>query len=116
MWGALLRIARGFEVDEESLAVDLIKKVGVGKDFLGERHTLRHVKEHWYPRLYSRVKKTEEIWNEEILGKKDLAVVARQKAKEILRSHDPEPLERDVQEKIRALVREATARVQPRLR
>jgi trimethylamine:corrinoid methyltransferase-like protein len=58
------------------------------------------------------VKKAESIWNEEILGKKDLAVVARQRAKEILASHEPEPLEREAQQKIRALVHKATTRVQ----
>jgi len=110
IWGALLRIARGFEVDEESLAVDLIKKVGVGKHFVGERHTLKHVKQHWYPRLYSRVKKTEDAWSEETLGKKDLAIVARHRAKEILATHEPQPLERGIQEKIRTLVHEATRR------
>jgi len=112
IWGALLRIAKGFEVDEENLAVDLIRKVGVGKHFVGERHTLTHVKEHWYPRLYTRVKKTEEAWSEEILGKKDLAVVARQRAKEILATHEPEPLQKDIQQRIRTLVHEATRRVQ----
>lgn len=112
IWGALLRIARGFEVDDESLAVELIKKVGVGKHFVGERHTLKHVKEHWYPRLYSRVKKIEDMWNEEILGKKDLAVVARQRAKEMISTHQPEPLEKDVQQKISALVHDATRRAE----
>ena len=108
IWGALLRIARGFEADEESLAVDLIKKVGVGKHFVGERHTLKHVKEHWYPSLYSRLKKSEDGWNEEILGRKDLAVIARQRAKEILATHEPKPLEKGIQERIRALVHQAT--------
>jgi len=114
MWGAMLRIARGFQVNEETLAVDLIKRVGVGKHFIGERHTLKHVtEEQWYPRLYSRFKGSEDVWNEEMLGKKDLAVTARQKTKEILASHEPEPLEKDVQQKIRTLVREAERRVKP---
>jgi len=107
IWGALLRIARGFDVDEENLAVELIKKVGVGKHFLGEKHTLIHARKHWYPRLYTRFKGSEDVWNEEILGKKDLAAKARQKAKEILASHEIEPLEKDVQQKIRKLVIEA---------
>ncbi len=112
IWGALLRIARGFEVNEETLAVDLIKKVGVGSHFLGEKHTLKHVRgEQWYPRLYSRVKKSEDFWNEEILGKKDLALTARQRSKEILASHQVQPLEKDVKEKIRMLVREAEGRL-----
>jgi trimethylamine:corrinoid methyltransferase-like protein len=52
------------------------------------------------------------MWNEEILGKKDLAVAARQRAKQILSTHQPELLGKDAQQKIRALVHEATRRAQ----
>jgi len=110
IWGALLRVARGFEVNEETLAVSSIKKVGVGEHFLGERHTLKHVREYWYPHLYSRVKKSEDLWNLEILGRKDLAGVARKKAKEILRTHQPEPLEKDIQQRIQMIVANAEKR------
>jgi len=112
IWGALLRIQRGFEVDQETIAEDLIEKVGIGKHFLGEKHTLAHIqKEQWYPRLYSRIKRSEDVFNEEVLGKRDLAIVARQKAKDILKSHQVKPLEKDAQQKIRALVRDAEKRV-----
>ncbi|MDH5437814.1 MAG: trimethylamine methyltransferase family protein, partial [Candidatus Bathyarchaeota archaeon] len=110
IWGALLRVARGFEVNEETLAVSSIKKVGVGEHFLGERHTLKHVREYWYPRLYSRVKKSEDLWNLEMLGRKDLAGAARKKAKEILRTHQPEPLEKDIQQRIQMIVANAEKR------
>jgi trimethylamine--corrinoid protein Co-methyltransferase len=111
IWGVLLRVQRGFEVDDDTIAEDLIEKVGVGKHFIGERHTLTHIqKEQWYPRLYSRIKRSEDIFNEDVLGKRDLAIIARQKAKEILKSHQAKPLERDVQQKIRTLVRDAEKR------
>jgi trimethylamine--corrinoid protein Co-methyltransferase len=110
IWGALLRVARGFEVNEETLAVSSIKKVGVGEHFLSERHTLKHVREYWYPHLYSRVKKSEDLWNLEMLGRKDLAGVARKKAKEILRTHQPEPLEKDIQQRIQMIVANAEKR------
>jgi len=110
IWGALLKVAQGFEVNEETLAVDTIKKVGVGKHFLAERHTFEHVEEYWYPRLYSRIKKPEDFWNLEVLGKRDLAGVAREKAKEILADHQPEPLERDIQQRIRMIVTNAEKR------
>ena len=110
IWGALLKVAQGFEVNEETLAVDSIKKVGVGNHFLGEKHTLKHVGEYWYPRLYSRVKKSEDFWNLELLGKRDLAGVAREKAKEILATHQPEPLEKDVQKGIHTIVANAEKR------
>ena len=40
--GYFLRFQRGVPVDEESLALDLIKEVGAAGDFLTTEHTLRH--------------------------------------------------------------------------
>ena len=110
IWGALLKVAQGLEVNQETLAVDTIKKVGVGNHFLSEKHTLEHVKEYWYPRLYSRIKKSEDLWNTEILGEKDLAAAARSKAKEILANHQPEPLEKEIQKRINIAVANAEKR------
>ena len=62
--GALQRFARGFEVDEEHLAFDLIKELGPGGLFTGTAHTVRHYrKEHWQPDLFSR-----EMYNSWIAG------------------------------------------------
>lgn len=53
--GALQRFANGFEVNEETLAFDVIKEVGPGGNFMGEIHTARHFRqEHWQPSLFSR--------------------------------------------------------------
>jgi trimethylamine--corrinoid protein Co-methyltransferase len=55
MVGALRRFARGFEVTDETLAVDLIRQVGPGGTFLDQEHTLRHFRaELWEPRLFAR--------------------------------------------------------------
>jgi len=43
--GYFLRFQRGFSVDEESLALDLIKAVGISGGFLTTPHTLRHFRE-----------------------------------------------------------------------
>ena len=53
--GALQRFARGFEIDEDTLAYDLIREIGPGGLFIGTEHTARHYrKEHWQPALFSR--------------------------------------------------------------
>ncbi|UCH70078.1 MAG: hypothetical protein JSV29_07580, partial [Candidatus Bathyarchaeota archaeon] len=57
--------------------------------------------------LYARTKKSEDLWNTEILGEKDLAVAARSKAKEILANHQPEPLKKDIQKRIKKVVANA---------
>ena len=46
---------KGFEVNEETLAFDVIKQVGPGGNFLETDHTLRHFrKAHWQPKIFSR--------------------------------------------------------------
>jgi trimethylamine--corrinoid protein Co-methyltransferase len=62
--GALQRLARGFEVNEDTLAYDLIREIGPGGIFTGTEHTVRHYrKEHWQPSLFSR-----EMYNSWITG------------------------------------------------
>jgi len=46
-----LRFAQGIEVNDDTLAVDVIDKAGPGGHYLGEKHTLKHFRERWMPRL-----------------------------------------------------------------
>ena len=39
----------GFVVDDESLAVEVIKAVGPARDFLTQPHTLKHLRTHSQP-------------------------------------------------------------------
>jgi trimethylamine---corrinoid protein Co-methyltransferase len=48
------RVAAGIPVDDETLALDSIRSVGVGGNHLGQRHTRRHMREIWRPRLLDR--------------------------------------------------------------
>ncbi|MBC7240968.1 MAG: trimethylamine methyltransferase family protein [Anaerolineae bacterium] len=45
---------QGLAVNEETLAVDIIDKVGPGGHYLNEEHTLRHFREVWYSELFDR--------------------------------------------------------------
>jgi trimethylamine--corrinoid protein Co-methyltransferase len=49
--GMVKRILRGVEVSDETMAVDLIKRMGFGGDYLFDTHTRRHVRELWQARL-----------------------------------------------------------------
>jgi trimethylamine--corrinoid protein Co-methyltransferase len=84
------RITGGFEINEETLALDLIHQVGPGGEYLTSEHTLKHFKENWSPRLFSRT--SYERWEKE--SKKDLAARANEKAREILKTHASRPLEK----------------------
>ncbi len=51
VFGMVTRLLRGVTVGRESLAVDLIKKLGFRGDYLLEQHTRAHVRELWQARL-----------------------------------------------------------------
>jgi len=49
------RVMRGFQVDEDTLAEEVMTRVGVRGNFLTEEHTLRHFRQElWFPRLCDR--------------------------------------------------------------
>jgi trimethylamine--corrinoid protein Co-methyltransferase len=57
------RVLDGVVVNDDTLAVDLIRQVGHGGDFLSQEHTVRHFrKEMWFPRLFKR--QTIEEWEQ----------------------------------------------------
>ena len=104
MLGMVARILDGIRVTPETLSFDAIKQVGPRKNFMGLRHTLNHIKsEHYLPRLFDRT--TYETW--ETRGAKDIRDVAREKAREILATHKPEPLPKDVQLEIDGIIQDA---------
>lgn len=52
--GALVRISKGFDVNDESLALDVIDQVGPGGNFLDTGHTALHFRESlWQPTVWS---------------------------------------------------------------
>jgi trimethylamine--corrinoid protein Co-methyltransferase len=87
--GYIYRMAKGIEVNPETIATDLIKRVGPTASFLKEAHTLRNLKlEHWMPSVSCR--STYARWSQR--GRKDVVAVAREKAEKILREHQPKRL------------------------
>ena len=56
--GMCQRVLRGIEVNDDTLGLDLLLEKGPGKDFLGEEHTVRHMRgEFFMPRLANRQKR-----------------------------------------------------------
>lgn len=102
--GYARKITKGIEVNDETLALDVIDQVGPGGNFLTEDHTLKYFKkETWYPDLFER--KIYENWEKE--GKKTLTQRANEKVIDILEHYEPDPLPKDVQSKLRAIVERA---------
>jgi trimethylamine--corrinoid protein Co-methyltransferase len=94
---------RGFSVNNETLAVDVIKEVGPAKDFLTHNHTFRHMRTQSQPELIDR--RGMEAWM--AAGGHDIYARASEKAKSILKNHKPQPLPEDVCKEIRSIIKES---------
>ncbi len=95
--GYIKRIMRGVEVNEETIAVDVIDEVGPGGTFLIHPHTRKWFrKEQYFPTLFDRRKY--EDWVRR--GKKDAVQRAQERVQEILRDYWPEPLDKDIRKRI----------------
>jgi len=105
--GIVSRALRGIKITDETLAIDVIEKVGPGGQYLDKRHTLEYlVKEHYLPTIINRERR--ERW--EKAGSKDLREVAREEATRILKEHQPEPLDRGVEAELQKIIKEVEKR------
>jgi trimethylamine--corrinoid protein Co-methyltransferase len=104
MLGMVARVLEGIRVTPDTLSFEQIKEVGPRGNFMGLHHTLNHIRsEHYLPRLFDRT--TYDTW--EAKGAKDIQEVAREKAREILATHQVEPLPGEVKEELAAIIKNA---------
>jgi len=96
---------RGIPVSDETLAVDVIREIGVGKDFLSHESTYKHMRSQSQPKLIDR--NMREDW--EASGSTDIYQRSLEEAKYILENHEPDPLPDGALEAIRSIVEEAEA-------
>jgi trimethylamine--corrinoid protein Co-methyltransferase len=91
------------EVNDETLALDLIDQVGPDGSFLDSDHTMSHFRKRWYPQVFERGNFDQ--WTE--AGGLDLGLRAAQQVDTILKEHQPEPLPEDIQKQLSAIVQRA---------
>lgn len=101
-------VVNGIPVNEETLAVDIIGKVGPFNQFITEKHTFNHMKKMSQPSLIDR--RVRDKW--EKAGSKTMHEKAMDKARDILKNHKPEPLRDDVRSKMRSIVEKTEAEIQ----
>ncbi|NIO06268.1 MAG: trimethylamine methyltransferase [Proteobacteria bacterium] len=88
--GEVIRVLQGIEVTPETLALEVTRKVGPGENYLSEDHTCDFLrKEHFIPVLADR--NDRETWIK--LGRKDTFQRAHEIVLQILKTHQPEPLD-----------------------
>ena len=95
--GAALRLARGIEVNDESLALDLIKKVGYSGNYITAKETSKlFKKELFIPSMFSR--EPYETWEKE--GSKLAIDRARQRALDVLAKHQPRAVDPAIEKEL----------------
>ena len=109
----LVRIARryqrGIDVDEASLAVDVIKRVGPRGDYLSDPHTLESLRAGVFLDLELAERESRRpVW--EAGGRKTLESRAREKALSILAEHEVPPLPDDVLRELATIQQHADER------
>jgi len=95
------KILEGIPVNDNTLAVDVIKSVGARGHFLGEEHTYHNMRKLSEPKLIDR--RMRQFWHER--GAKDLGSVCDEKAREILANHKPVPLPEHVHRELLKIIR-----------
>jgi trimethylamine--corrinoid protein Co-methyltransferase len=94
------RMLQEVDVNEESLAVESIKRVGFSGTFLTERGTLKHVRDFWYSSLIDR--RRYDPWVNG--GRQTMLERLRARVQEILSSHQPIPLPEAVSAHMRDVI------------
>ena len=96
--GMALRLDRGIDTSEEALAVDLIRDLGPGGDYLSTEHTFNWFKKE--PYIPSAIIERRDRNNWENDGAKNAFEKAREKVKDILANHQPVPLDKERADKL----------------
>ncbi len=99
--GSVKRIVRGIEVTTETLAVDVIKSVGPGGNFMSEDHTFQNFrKEWWFPGLFNRERHA--TWTAS--GSPDLGDKAKKKLLDIIENYTVEALPEETLAEFKSII------------
>ncbi len=97
--GWLRRYFSSLEINEDTLALDLIHEIGPDGHFLEADHTYKYVREDWNPTIIDRL--DYHRWVEE--GSTTLEERANKKVREIIADHRADPLPEDVVQRLNAI-------------
>lgn len=91
------RFVDGYDLNEDTFALDVLADVEPGGHFLDQRHTLEHCKtDHYMTEIYDR--QSNDDWESQ--GEKTSFELAREKVDERLEEYDRPPLEDDLAEEL----------------
>ena len=106
--GYIKRMQRGILINDDTLCLDLIDKVGPGGEYMTQAHTFKHYKEEtYYPEYMNR--KQYQDWKTS--GGEDIRAVLNKKAKEIIESDTKPLLSEDVIKQYDEIIKRRTQEI-----
>ena len=99
IFSIIQKVIQGIVVDDETLALDVIRNVGPGGNFLSQKHTLKHMHDIFIPQFMDR--RPYNVWEEKQDDGRDWAL---EKARKILNNHQPEPLDASVSSELKKII------------
>ena len=100
-------VVNGIPVNEDTLAVDIIGRVGSQGQFITEKHTFENMKKMSQPALIDR--RVRDKWEQ--AGGQTMHEKAMDKARDILANHKPTPLSDEVKSQMRSIVENCEAEI-----
>jgi trimethylamine--corrinoid protein Co-methyltransferase len=94
----------GIVVNDETLALDTIRTVGPGRNYLAQKHSRKHMRDLWVPTLMDR--RPYNLWEERRDGAEDWALA---RAKQILSTHQPSPLDPKIDQEFERIIADIEA-------
>lgn len=89
-------LLKPIEINPETLALEVIEKVGPGGNYLGEKHTRQYYREVWYHDLIDRQRY--DAWVND--GEQTMGERLNKKVKEILKTHKVKALSNEVENRL----------------
>jgi trimethylamine--corrinoid protein Co-methyltransferase len=96
--GMALRLLKGIRVDDETLGLEAIREAGPSGNYLSSVHTVKFMRQEYFRQTLAD-RQTREAW--ENSGALDGRTRARERAKEILRTHSPKGIDKKIDQEIR---------------
>ena len=104
---SLDHMLKGFVVDDEHIGLEMIKRIGIGGNFLAEPHTLKHMRETlFFPQLSDR--RMLGAWQQD---RKGMLERAKEKVTTILKVPPPEYLQSEQVRELEGIYQKAQARL-----
>jgi trimethylamine--corrinoid protein Co-methyltransferase len=97
-------LMKGIEVNDDTLMLDEVDQVGPGGHFLDTEQTLARFRDFWYPGLLDRRRRPEWLAG----GATTLGQRLNAKVKEMIKEHQPQPLDPETKRQVQEILAKAT--------